>query len=74
MNRGAEHLAWRSMIDAWRSMIDEVMFEIRELSGQEYVNRYHGDEADSELVVMAQVGHVADAVSAARELGAAADG
>ncbi|WP_394937397.1 hypothetical protein [uncultured Ilumatobacter sp.] len=55
-------------------MIDEVMFEIRELSGQEYVNRYHGDEADSEPVVMAQVGHVADAVSAARELGAAADG
>lgn len=67
MNRGAEHLAWRSMID-------EVMFEIRELSGQEYVNRYHGDEADSEPTVTAHVGHVTDAVPAERELVAAADG
>ena len=32
-NRGAEHLAWRSMMD-------EVMFEIREITGQEYVNYY----------------------------------
>ena len=30
-NRGAEHIAWRSMID-------EVMYEIRELTGQTYVN------------------------------------
>ena len=67
MNRGAEHLAWRSMID-------EVMFEIRELSGQEYVNRYHGDEADSEHTVTAHVGHVTDAVPAERELVAVADG
>ena len=67
MNRGAEHLAWRSMID-------EVMFEIRELSGQEYVNRYHGDEADSEPTVTAHVGHVTDAVPAERELVAVADG
>ena len=67
MNRGAEHLAWRSMID-------EVMFEIRELSGQEYVNRYHGDEADSEPTVKAQVGHVTDATPVERELVAAADG
>ena len=67
MNRGAEHLAWRSMID-------EVMFEIRELSGQEYVNRYHGDEADSEPTVTAHVGHVTDVVPAERELVAAADG
>lgn len=53
MGRGAEHLAWRSMTD-------EVMFEIRELSGQEYVNRYHGSEAESEPTVTAQVAHVAD--------------
>ncbi len=58
LNRGAEHLAWRSMID-------EVMFEIRELSGQEYVNRYHGDDADSEPTVTAQVGHVTDDVPGA---------
>jgi 1-acyl-sn-glycerol-3-phosphate acyltransferase len=67
MNRGAEHLAWRSMID-------EVMFEIRELSGQEYVNRYHGDEADAEPTVTAHVGHVTDATPAERELVAAAHG
>jgi 1-acyl-sn-glycerol-3-phosphate acyltransferase len=51
LNRGAEHLAWRSMID-------EVMFEIRELSGQQYVNRYHGDSAESEPTITAQVAHV----------------
>jgi 1-acyl-sn-glycerol-3-phosphate acyltransferase len=67
MNRGVEHLAWRSMID-------EVMFEIRELSGQEYVNRYHGDEADSEPIVTAQVGHVTDATPADRDLVATAHG
>jgi 1-acyl-sn-glycerol-3-phosphate acyltransferase len=33
VGRGPEHMAWRSMID-------EVMFEIRELSGQTYCNRY----------------------------------
>ena len=42
-DRGAEHIAWRSMID-------EVMFEIRELTGQEYRNVYAGktgrDRAD----------------------------
>ena len=35
-NRGEPHLAWRSMID-------EVMFEIRELTGQEYRNHYAGE-------------------------------
>lgn len=53
LHRGAEHLAWRSMID-------EVMFEIRELSGQEYVNRYHGDTAEAEPTVTAHVGQVSD--------------
>lgn len=35
VGRGPEHLAWRSMID-------EVMFEIRELTGQSYVDAYAG--------------------------------
>ena len=39
-NRGAEHLAWRSMMD-------EVMFEIREITGQEYVHYYAGEEPES---------------------------
>ncbi len=39
-NRGAEHLAWRSMMD-------EVMYEIRELTGQEYVHHYAGEEPES---------------------------
>jgi 1-acyl-sn-glycerol-3-phosphate acyltransferase len=34
-SRGPEHLAWRSMID-------EVMFEIREMTGQTYRNVYAG--------------------------------
>jgi 1-acyl-sn-glycerol-3-phosphate acyltransferase len=51
LNRGAEHLAWRSMID-------EVLFEIRELTGQQYVNRYHGDSSVSEPTITAQVAHV----------------
>ena len=38
-NRSEPHLAWRSMID-------EVMFEIRELTGQEYRNRYAGEPAE----------------------------
>lgn len=37
--RGPEHLAWRSMID-------EVMYEIREMTGQTYRNVYSG-EADT---------------------------
>ncbi len=38
-NRGAEHLAWRSMMD-------EVMYEIREMTGQKYVHHYHGQQPD----------------------------
>lgn len=37
--RGPEHLAWRSLTD-------EVMFEIRELSGQVYRNHYAGEVDD----------------------------
>ncbi|NND74437.1 MAG: 1-acyl-sn-glycerol-3-phosphate acyltransferase [Ilumatobacter sp.] len=49
--RGPEHLQWRSMTD-------EVMFEIRELTGQEYVHRYHGETAETEPTVAARVGSV----------------
>jgi 1-acyl-sn-glycerol-3-phosphate acyltransferase len=32
---------------AWRSMTDEVMFEIREMTGQDYRNHYAGEKADT---------------------------
>ncbi|MEO1056997.1 MAG: lysophospholipid acyltransferase family protein [Actinomycetota bacterium] len=50
---GAEHLAWRSMID-------EVMFEIREMTGQEYVHTYAGQKAETEPTVAAKVASVTD--------------
>ena len=52
-DRAEKHLAWRSMTD-------EVMFEIRELTGQEYVNRYAGKTDDNEPVVPSRPAHVAD--------------
>jgi 1-acyl-sn-glycerol-3-phosphate acyltransferase len=55
-NRGAEHLAWRSMTD-------EVMYEIRELTGQEYVNTYAGERAETEPTVAARVASVTDAAT-----------
>ncbi len=51
--RGAEHIAWRSMID-------EVMYEIRELTGQSYVNTYAGAKAETESTVVGRVGSVSD--------------
>src|SRR6478735_11482407 len=51
--RGAEHIAWRSMTD-------EVMYEIRELTGQEYVNMYAGERAETEPTVAARVASVTD--------------
>ena len=51
--RGDEHLGWRAMID-------EVMFEIRELTGQEYRNVYAGKQAESEPAVPAKIGKVTD--------------
>ena len=51
--RGAEHIAWRSMID-------EVMFEIRELTGQNYVNTYAGATAETEPTVAARVASVSE--------------
>jgi 1-acyl-sn-glycerol-3-phosphate acyltransferase len=51
--RGAQHLAWRSMID-------EVMFEIREMTGQEYRDVYAGTTAETEPTVPARVATVRD--------------
>jgi 1-acyl-sn-glycerol-3-phosphate acyltransferase len=53
--RGAEHIAWRSMID-------EVMYEIRELTGQTYVNTYAGAKAETEPTVAGRVSSVSDPV------------
>jgi len=60
-NRSEPHLAWRSMID-------EVMFEIRELTGQDYRNRYAGEPAESttEDRSTAVAAHVGDAEPAAQ--------
>jgi 1-acyl-sn-glycerol-3-phosphate acyltransferase len=52
--RGADHLAWRSMMD-------EVMYEIREMTGQEYRNVYAGSTAETEPTVAAKVATVDDA-------------
>ena len=53
--RGSEHIAWRSMID-------EVMYEIRELTGQTYVNNYAGAAAETEPTVAARVSSVSDPI------------
>lgn len=47
----------------WRSMIDEVMFEIREMTGQVYKNVYAGKTSTSESIVMSRVGHTDDTLS-----------
>jgi 1-acyl-sn-glycerol-3-phosphate acyltransferase len=49
---------------AWRSMIDEVMFEIRELTGQEYRDHYAGERPEIEEPVVARPASVADPVPA----------
>jgi 1-acyl-sn-glycerol-3-phosphate acyltransferase len=54
-DRGPEHLQWRSMTD-------EVMFEIRELTGQEYRNVYAGTSAETEPTVAARVAAVNEPV------------
>ena len=47
---------------ALRAMTDEVLFEIRELTGQQYVNRYagKGDDAVAETSEPARPVNVAD--------------
>lgn len=44
----------------WRSMMDEVMFEIREITGQTYRNVYAGSTSESEDVNIGSVAHVQD--------------
>ena len=44
-----------------RQITDELMFEIRELTGQEYRNVYAGKTADTEPTVVARVATVGDA-------------
>jgi 1-acyl-sn-glycerol-3-phosphate acyltransferase len=54
---------------AYRAMTDEVMFEIRELTGQEYIDRYAGqsDDAGTDATQPARPAHVADALLAEGE-------
>ena len=63
--RGPDHVAWRSMID-------EVMFEIREMTGQTYKNVYAGQADTGEESKPSQVATVDAPVAAERELLAAA--
>jgi 1-acyl-sn-glycerol-3-phosphate acyltransferase len=51
--RGPEHVAWRSMID-------EVMYEIREMTGQTYKNVYAGQAETADEPKPSRVATVAD--------------
>jgi len=55
-----------------RQITDELMFEIRELTGQEYRNVYAGRTADAEPTVVARVAHVDDGVREPEMVAAAA--
>jgi len=43
-----------------RQITDELMFEIRELTGQEYHNTYAGKTPDNDVVTPAKIAHVSD--------------
>jgi 1-acyl-sn-glycerol-3-phosphate acyltransferase len=58
--RGPEH-------QAWRAMTDELMFEIRELTGQRYLDVYAG-QGDVEQPKPSKVAHVDDDVADERQL------
>ncbi len=47
-----------------RQITDEVMFEIRELTGQEYRNVYAGKTSDTDDVEQAEMGTVGEVVTA----------
>jgi 1-acyl-sn-glycerol-3-phosphate acyltransferase len=55
-NRADDHMVLRQITD-------ELMFEIRELTGQQYRNVYAGKRPDNDVVVPAKVAHVSDADS-----------
>jgi len=61
-SRGEDHLILRQITD-------ELMYEIRELTGQEYRNVYAGKQAETEPTVVAKIAHVGDTTGdgAARE-------
>lgn len=65
--RGPEHLAWRAMTD-------ELMFEIRELTGQRYLDVYAGASDASGAPKPSKVAHVDDAVVDDRQLVTAGSG
>jgi 1-acyl-sn-glycerol-3-phosphate acyltransferase len=52
-SRGDDHLVLRQITD-------ELMFEIRELTGQDYKNVYAGKKAETEPTVVAKVAHQSD--------------
>lgn len=51
-NRGPEHLAWRSMMD-------EVIYEIGQMTGQEYIHQYAG-QSEAEPEVTGRVASVSE--------------
>ena len=51
--RGEDHMILRQITD-------ELMYEIRELTGQEYRNVYAGKQAETEPTVVAKIAHVGD--------------
>ena len=65
LSRGDDHLVPRQITD-------ELMFEIRELSGQEYRNVYAGKTAETEPTVAAKVATVTDADARSLAVSAAA--
>ncbi len=55
-DRGDHHLALRAAMD-------EVMYEIAQMTGQEYRNVYAGSKPETEVAVPAVIGHVGDPVT-----------
>jgi 1-acyl-sn-glycerol-3-phosphate acyltransferase len=60
-SRGDEHLVLRQITD-------ELMFEIRELTGQEYRNVYAGKKAETEPTIAARVGTMGDLAAPGRDM------
>jgi 1-acyl-sn-glycerol-3-phosphate acyltransferase len=67
--RPARYLGRREPHLACRSMTDEVMFEIREMTGQDYRNHYAGErvETSTDVPVVAQPAYVSDPAPPPRE-------
>ena len=68
---------YRSRMDdhlVLRQITDELMFEIRELTGQQYHNVYAGKKADVESIVVAKIAHQTDDESSSLRIPAMAGG